>query len=195
MSTTAGPASRTVARQVPLPAREPPFDDERELQPPPSRLAPATQGSLALAHLLPSGLPALPEPASALRLVDVGAPAPAPGVRRSTEPKRLGDPPDARRWSARLAQGIAEALSGHRPVQQLVRWTDDAVYEMLTHRITARTAARGPRPVVRSVRICRPCDGVLEATAIIDVSGRSRALALRLEAEHEHWRCTALDIV
>ncbi|MET0711847.1 MAG: Rv3235 family protein [Jiangellaceae bacterium] len=206
MSTTARHHQPATARQLPLPVREPPFDDERgdgHRRPVDgvAKSTPVTQGSLALAHVLPSGTPAVPEPATALHLVDLGvvdlgaggvaAPMPTQG-RRSTRP---AEPADARRWSARLAQGIAEALAGHRPVQQLVRWTDESVYEMLTHRLTGRVPPAGPRPRVRSIRISRPRDGVVEATAVVDTAGRYRALALRLEADHGHWRCTALDIV
>lgn len=202
MSTTTTPQQTSTARRVPLPAREPPFDDERNHNPvaPVGRAAaspPVTQGSLALAHVLPGGVPAMPEPAAALHVVDLGAGGPSIPIpsRRGRDSARPNEPPDARRWSVRLAQGIAEVLSGHRPVQQLTRWTDESVYEMLTHRLTGRLPVTGPRPRVRSVRICRPRDGVLEATAVVDVSGRCRALALRLEADHGHWRCTALDIV
>ena len=202
MSTTSTPEQATTARRIPLPTREPPFDDERGDSPVvsvgrPATSPPVTQGSLALAHVLPGGVPAVPEPAAALHLVDLGAggvSTPIPN-RRGHVPGRPAEPPDARRWSARLAQGIAEALSGHRPLQQLVRWTDESVYEMLTHRLAGRVPAAGARPRVRSVRICRPRNGVLEATAVVGVSGRCRALALRLEADHGHWRCTALDIV
>jgi hypothetical protein len=207
MSTTARHHQPATARQLPLPVREPPFDDERgdgHRRPVDgvAKSTPVTQGSLALAHVLPSGTPAVPEPATALHLVDLGvvdlgaggvaAPMPTQGRRASTRPAQ---PADARRWSARLAQGIAEALAGHRPVQQLVRWTDESVYEMLTHRLTGRVPPAGPRPCVRSIRISRPRDGVVEATAVVDTAGRYRALALRLEADHGHWRCTALDIV
>lgn len=207
MSNTARHHQPATARQMPLPPREPPFDDERgdgHGRPVQSvaTSTPVTQGSLALAHVLPCGTPAVPEPATALHLVDLGvvdlgaggvaAPMPTQGRRATTRP---AEPADARRWSARLAQGIAEALAGHRPVQQLVRWTDESVYEMLTHRLTGRVPPAGPRPRVRSIRISRPRDGVVEATAVVDTAGRCRALALRLEADHGHWRCTALDIV
>ena len=168
MSATARHHQPATARQMPLPLREPPFDDERgdgHGRPVQSvaTSTPVTQGSLALAHVLPCGTPAVPEPATALHLVDLGvvdlgaggvaAPMPTQGRRASTRP---AEPADARRWSARLAQGIAEALAGHRPVQQLVRWTDESVYEMLTHRLTGRVPAAGPRPRVRSIRDLPP---------------------------------------
>jgi hypothetical protein len=194
----------TQARRVPLPVCEPPFDDEcgpgqapapsRHGQPPEGT---AIQGSLAIAPALPSGVPALPEPATSLRLIDIVDHAESVPAR--SRPRRIRghapEPPDPRSWSALLAQGIAEALSGHRPPQQLIRWTDEDVYEMLTHRLAGRVRTDGSRPLVRSVRICRPRFGIVEVTAVVDVSGRCRALAFRLDAEDGHWRCTALDIL
>jgi Family of unknown function (DUF6459) len=208
MPTTGTHEHTTAARRVPLPVTEPPFDDECGPSQVPALstrggvpTSPAVQGSLALAPALPGGIPALPEPAAPLRLVDVvdHAAATAGAVPARSRSKRIRgrvhEPPDPRSWSALLAQGIAEALSGHRPPQQLIRWTDQDVYEMLTHRLAGRVRPDGPRPLVRSVRICRLRIGVVEVTAVVDVSGRCRAFAFRLEADDGHWRCTALDIL
>ena len=199
------------ARRVPLPASEPPYeevvDPERPLGRVPGRAGRPlpTQGSLALAYVLPSGVPAVPEPAAPLRLVDVparGDPAPDPGgaeralaafaPRRPTGSDQL---PDPRRWSARLAQGIVEALHGHRPLQQLVRWTDEPVYTMLARQLAARRPSDGPRPLVRSVRVCAPSDGVVEVGVVVEVGRRCRALAMRLEGLDGRWCCTVLDIL
>jgi hypothetical protein len=206
MPTTAAQAHFSSVRRVPLPACEPPFDDEcgpRQAPASSSRsISAAAQGSLALAPALPGGVPAVPEPASPLRLVDgvdEATTMAASSVPARSGPRRVRgrvpEPPDPRSWSALLAQGIAEALSGHRPPQQLIRWTDEDVYEMLTHRLAVRVRAEGARPLVRSVRICRPRMGAVEVTAVIEVAGRSRALAFRLEADDGHWRCTALDVL
>jgi hypothetical protein len=201
--TTPATGQRSAVRRVPLPACEPPFDDECRSDAPvvassrvTTRSAAVTQGSLALAHVLPGGLPAVPEPAASLRLVELtDDPSPTPTKRVRPGPARAGRLPDPRLWSARLAQGIAEALYGHRPIQQLIRWTDEDVYARLAGRLAGRRPVDGPRPLVRSVRICRPRDGVAEVTAIVAVPGRSRALALRLEADQSRWRCTALDFL
>jgi hypothetical protein len=190
------------ARRVPLPMCEPPFDDEcgpSQSSAPSGRGQPAAastaiQGSLGLAPALPSGVPALPEPATSLRLIDLIDQAGSRG-RPQRVRGRAPEAPDPRPWSALLAQGIAETLSGHRPPQQLIRWTDDDVYEMLTHRLAGRVRADGVRPLVRSVRLCRPRTGVVEVTAIVEISGRCRALAFRLDADNGHWRCTALDVL
>jgi hypothetical protein len=219
MSTTesTGTERRTTVRQVPLPVAEPPYDDEFALsrqdhfgqQPREHSHRRATQEALALAYVLPGGIPAVPEPVVPLRLVGVAGPG-APGEddngdgdraeREITEfaarqPTRSAELPDPRRWAARLAQGIVEALHGHRPLQQLLRWTDEPVYGMLERRRTVPRAGTGPRPLVRSVRTCQPSDGVVEASVVVETGRRCRALAMRLEGLDGRWRCTALEII
>jgi hypothetical protein len=84
-TTPTGTERRTTAvRRVPVPVAEPPFDDEAspgryDRAAPPREHSPrrAMQGSLALAYVLPGGVPAVPEPVAPLRLVDaVGREAP-----------------------------------------------------------------------------------------------------------------------
>jgi hypothetical protein len=208
----------TVVRRVPVPITEPPFDDESS----PARFDRAaqthedsgqrnTQGSLALAYLLPGGIPAVPEPIAALRLVDMAGHGREPtddGGGSTVElaereitafaarrPTRSADLPDPKQWAVRLAQGIVEALHGHRPLQQLVRWTDEPVYRLLERRRSVQRTAAGPRPLVRSIRICQPGDGVVEASVVVQTGRRCRALAMRLEGLDGRWRCTALEIL
>lgn len=195
--------TRATIRRLPCPVPDPPFDDEIGVRPG-SRPAPPTQGALALAFMLPTGVPAEPEPPPTLRLVDdpaeswVGLDEPDPFVaeftaRRPTSGEAL---PEPRRWSARLAQAIVETLHGHRPVQQLLRWTDDAVYSAITDRLASRPRATpGTRPTVRSIRVCTPTDGVTEATAVVQTGHRCRAIAMRLEGLDGQWRCTALELI
>ena len=206
-ATTAAPD--TAIRRVALPPTEPGYED---LPDNPQRRgrhrgvrSQGTQGSLALSYLLPSGVPAVPEVATSLRLVDLprgGDTGPRPG---STEPAigagrrpptgaaRL---PDPHRWSARLAQGIVEVLHGHRPPQQLVRWTDESVYAVLARHLAARRPSTGSsRPLVRSIRVCEPRDGVVEVSVVVHAGHRYRALAMRLEGLDGRWCCTVLDIL
>jgi len=209
-ATTAAPA--TAIRRVALPLTEPAYEEmpDDPQRPPRPGLhrgvrSQGTQGSLALSYLLPSGVPAIPEVATSLRLVDLsrggnagsGAdstePALAAGARRPpTGSARL---PDPHRWSARLAQGIVEVLHGHRPLQQLVRWTDESVYAMLARRLAARGPSTGSRPLVRSIRVCEPRVGVVEVSVVVEAGHRCRALAMRLEGLDGRWCCTALEIV
>jgi hypothetical protein len=196
--------TRATIRRLPCPVPDPPFDDEIGIRPD-TRPNPSTQGALALAFMLPTGVPAEPEPPANLRLVDdpsAGTWAqrdePDPFIaeftaRRPTSGEML---PEPRRWSARLAQAIVETLHGHRPVQQLLRWTDDAVYSAITNRLASRPRATpGARPTLRSIRVCTPTDGVAEASAVIQTGDRSRAIAMRLEGLDGQWRCTALEII
>lgn len=119
--------------------------------------------------------------------------APRPTPRREL--------PEPQRWAGRLAQAIVEVLAGDRPMAQLVRWTSGEVYEQLQQRSvasTARTATersvRG-RSVVRSVRLCEPADGVVEASATVLDGRRYRALVLRLEGLDGRWQCTHFAVV
>jgi len=201
---TLSPRCRTGVRLLPVPQSQPPYDDELG-----DRVDAATQGALALAYVLPGGLPAVPELPAQLRLLSDSDLA-APGVPSDAEDERLttltarrptpgAALPEPRRWTARLAQALAEALAGHRPVQQLLPWTDDEVYATVTMRAaTARrraSSAGGGRPLVRALRVSTPRDGVVEASAVVQAGHRCRALALRLEGLDGRWRCTALEVI
>lgn len=174
----------TSLRLLPTPRREPPYDE----RPPVPRGVgtPVVQGTLALAFVIPSGLPAEPEPALCLATGPPGDPAP-----------QAADP---QAWAARVAQAAIEVLAGDRPLAQLVRWTSSEVHEQL-RRGAARAARAGalarqsaPRATVRSVRVCRPAAGVAEASVVLARGPRVRAMALRLEDDGGRWRCTALEI-
>jgi hypothetical protein len=111
-------------------------------------------------------------------------------------PPDLGRLPDPRRWTALLAQAVVEILAGRRPVAQVVRWVDPEIADRL--RRSAASARRGGdgAPVrVRRVRVSTTMDGTVEAVAVVDDGTRCRAIAMRLEALHRRWQCTALDLV
>jgi hypothetical protein len=182
---SAGPARRL--QVVPAPSWQPPGRAPRPTSP---GVASAVQGTLALAYVLPGGLPAEPS-APDLAL--------APAPRRAWEPTDADDEPpdrtaraqltDPRMWAARLGQAVLEVRSGSRPVTQLLRWTSAPVYaELALHR-------SGPtlrRESVRSVHVCEPADGVAEAALVVAGGDRLRAVALRLEGLRGRWVCTAL---
>jgi hypothetical protein len=126
--------------------------------------------------------------------------ATAPPFRpyRPQSPMRLaaaGDAlPDPRPLTRRLAQAIAEVLAGARPASQLSSHATLPVIRML-ERNTGRLGGVGMpqhRPIIGSVHVAEPCEGVVEACAVIDIGGRVRALALRLDAANGQWRCTAV---
>jgi hypothetical protein len=164
----------------PVPPLDGPYDDERP-EPPP-----LVAGSLALAFPPPS------RASVPLRLVP-----PAGGVSVAIAPTRRELLPDPRQWTARLAQAIAEVLAGARPPGQLARVATLDVLQLLERaagRLGSRPGAPRQRPIVGSVHVSEPCDGVAEACAVVDTGPRRRALALRLEGVNGQWRCTELQI-
>ena len=199
------PATATTVRRLPLPAWEPPYDDEvgaaAAVHAGPGA---AVQGTLALAFLLPSGVPAVPQapldllPPPDLRLV---APAEADEVLDEVEfgpqPTPRAALPEPRTWAGRFVQAVIEVLAGDRPPGQLVRWTTTEVYDDVACRITSGArpgAPTPPRAVVRSVHVTEPADGVAEVSALVRRGIRCTAVALRLEGMDGRWQCTALEL-
>ena len=119
------------------------------------------------------------------------------------QPTRRSELPDPRVWAGHIAQGLVEVMAGARPAPQLLRWTTPEVYAVVPRRASVSTrrgvpaTRRGPaanrRATVRSVRVCEPADGVAEVGAVVAVSRRARAIALRLEGRDGRWRVTALQ--
>ena len=190
-------------RRLPTPRYEPPYDDELPAAPyrspgasPASPGGTVVQGTLALAFVLPSGLPAVPE-VPALRLAGRSVPEPnAAGAAAGA----AGALPDPRPWAGRLVQAVAEVLAGDRPVAQLVRWTSAGVFAHMQRRAQGHTrggSADGPprqRPVVRSLHISQPAAGVAEVCAAVQRGSRVMAIALRLDVRGGRWLCTALEV-
>jgi Family of unknown function (DUF6459) len=153
----------------PAPRREPPFDDELD-------------GSFDHApfdRVLPFERPARPR---------VWVPRPRPATSL----------PDPAPWGRRLLIGIIETAAGHRPVQQIAALLSPSVHRGLCADFE-RTRQAGPphwlhRASIRSVRATEPCDGVAELCATVEVCGRVRAVALRLEDQRGRWRCTRLQL-
>nr|WP_255512620.1 Rv3235 family protein [Kribbella steppae] len=165
---------------------------------------------------IPASAPGLGSDQSAVRERTAGSrralavvPGHADGVATATEstdaPKRVtaAGPglPDARAWGGRLAQAVSEVLAGDRPISQLVRFTDEAVFADLNRRVrllglTTTATARGAkeRSSVCSVRICTPAEEIAEIAAHVRHGDRSRAIALRLEIRRNRWICTALEL-
>lgn len=164
----------------PAPASEPPTALRRR------QAGPITQGALALHYQLGPDVSAVPE-APVLRLVG-----------RDTAGDDLDD---VRPWAARLVQAVAEVIAGDRPIGQLIRWTDGAVYAELNRRVrvlglttTASHRGASERASVRSVHVCNPSLRAAEVAAHVQHGGRSRAVALRLELRRGRWVCTALQL-
>ncbi len=109
-----------------------------------------------------------------------------------------------RGWATRFAQAVVEAVAGHRPPSQLVRWTTRTVYRDVERRTRlaqrAATAASGipvqrsaVRPQVRSVHVCAVGSGAAEVSVHVQYGRRSRAIAMRLEVSQGRWVCTAME--
>jgi len=200
LSNEAGNAKVAGVRLAPVPRTAPSYDDElgRPLEPNESRRPPLglVQGSLALTFALPSGLPAVPSPPPRLRVVGRDLALRGTADRSSDSAHR----PDVARWAAMVVQAAVEVVAGDRPLTQMARWTTAEVFEQLHWRRQRRTgrslASTGVprRAVVSSVHVCLPEDNVAEACAIVRVGERASAVALRLEADRDSWRCTALTL-
>jgi hypothetical protein len=156
-----------------------------------------TQGTLALDFPLPSGLPAVPR-APALSLVVGDADAAETAVAIAVAAASVPPPRD---WAGRFVQAVVEVVAGDRPLQQLVRWTNERVYADLSRRVrilglTTSAAARHrtERSHVRSVRIYQPRPDAAEVAAHVRHGARSRAVAARLEAQRGRWTCTDLTL-
>jgi len=99
-----------------------------------------------------------------------------------------------------VVQAAVEVVAGDRPLTQMVRWTTPEVYEQLQWRRQRRTGPGGApgttsrRAVVSSIHVCQPDDDVAEACATVRVGERASAVALRLEADRDSWRCTAITL-
>ena len=123
-------------------------------------------------------------------------PVDPPYVSFGPRPTPSSELPDARAWAGRMVQAVLEILGGVRPVAQLVRWASADVYDGLQRRAALATVRPRParRAMVRSVRVCEPADGVVEASAVVVARGRVQAVALRLEGVDGRWRMTALEL-
>lgn len=156
----------------PAPRREPPFDDEI----PPRHLYAVGPRDQQLPFETAARRDQVITPRSVLRT----------------------DLPDPAMWGRRLLIGIIETAGGRRPLQQLAALLSHSVAYGLGADFE-RAAQRG-RPhwthvaTVRSVRVCEPAEGVAELCATLQVGARVRAVALRLEAPDNRWRCTRLQI-
>jgi hypothetical protein len=191
-------------RRIPAPMWEPPFDDEVGRSPAAASRGPASQGTLALAFMLPNDVPAVPVPTvpalgRGLRLVgSPDADETADAVEFGPQPTPRAQLPEPRRWAARFVQAVVEVLAGDRPTGQLVRWTTTEVFDEVAARVAPprhrNRPGAGTRGIVRSVHVTEPADGVAEVAALVRRGLRSTAIALRLEGMDGRWQCTAIEL-
>jgi hypothetical protein len=174
------------------PALEPPATAILELGPGP--------GSLPMAAF--PELPFPPDSATAPgpRLVLA---EPDPFAPEATPRSALPDPAAHAR---RLVLAALEVIAGRRPVQQLRPHLTDLAYQRIS--VHARRPRARPRPDARKhaglrrtrihvgrAVICEPADGIVEATVLAGLGGRTRAVALRLEGIDGRWRCPVFALL
>ena len=141
-------------RLLALPELGPPFDDDPA----------AARAAADLAATRHSG----PGPGTAaLTPKQGGARTCAPGLDTD------GD------WARQFARLLTEALSGARPVRQILPCTSDRARVQL--RALMPLFAGGQRPRVLRVIATRPALDVIEMTVIAGLGSRTRALAVRLQ--------------
>ncbi|MCL2516185.1 MAG: Rv3235 family protein [Microbacteriaceae bacterium] len=119
------------------------------------------------------------------------------GVQRTTEL------PDPTPLITNLVRCVVEILAGARDLEQISRWVTDDVFHRLSRRVSfasrARTLkgapAQRPRFSIMSIRTSEPAAGVVEATVIVQMPQRVRAIALRLEGLDRRWRATSISVL
>jgi len=117
-------------------------------------------------------------------------------------PRALAQPTPLREKASTFVQALVEVMAGDRPVAQMAAWMSADVYDQLVQRLSvqarstqvlhSRSAAR-----VGSVHVAMIDELSAEIAARMVQSGRSRALAVRLDLQQtlrggQQWRCTAL---
>ena len=99
-------------------------------------------------------------------------------------------------WTFTLAQALAEMLAGARSPGQLHGVaTLDVIrqVERCYGTFGARLGELPVRPVVRSVHVREIEPHSTEASAVVAIGGRVRAVALRLDLTDRGWCCTAVE--
>ena len=109
---------------------------------------------------------------------------------------RVREPaPDPNQWARSIIVATLESLHGIRSPGQLRRWYAPRVHAAVAARAArARHTGTPPRIVVRSVRTTLVSDGRVEASGVVEVAGRCRAIALQMTTYDGRWRVTALEI-
>ncbi|WP_052674997.1 Rv3235 family protein [Amycolatopsis orientalis] len=96
------------------------------------------------------------------------------------------------RQVGRLLTTILEACDGRRPAAQIEPILDPALHPVLIARSRQRPPG-GYRP--KSIHLCHPADGVIEACATVEQNGRCLALAARFERTPAGWVCTRFHLL
>ncbi|WP_019549842.1 Rv3235 family protein [Streptomyces sulphureus] len=99
-----------------------------------------------------------------------------------------------------FAVRLVRVLGAQAPVHSLLGHVHGDCYERLVELARLAPLAPAPggaerQPLLLDARGSQPVDGVIEAFARLDVEGRQRAMAFRLElGRNRKWQCTALEL-
>lgn len=111
------------------------------------------------------------------RTDDVSRPPRAVNAGASANPVGTGGADGE--WARRFAELLTEALSGARPVRQILPWTSRRARVQLPALMPLFSG--GQRPRVLRVIATKPARDVIEMTVVAGVGPRTRALAVRLQ--------------
>lgn len=117
--------------------------------------------------------------------------------------QRTAGLPDPEPLITNLVRCCVEILAGARELEQIARWVSDEVYLKLMRRVSFAARSRAlkgipaqrPRFTITSIRIFEPAAGVIEATVVVQLPQRYRAVALRLEGLDSRWRATSISVL
>ncbi|MDE0547289.1 Rv3235 family protein [Microbacterium sp. C7(2022)] len=113
------------------------------------------------------------------------------------------DLPEVEPFLRNLTIGVLEVLAGVREVDQLARWLTEEPFRKLVTRANLSARARNARGVpaarpphrLMSIHHTSPADSVVEATVIVQMPTRVRAVAIRLEGMDGRWRATSVGVL
>ncbi|WP_061961724.1 Rv3235 family protein [Demequina flava] len=111
-----------------------------------------------------------------------------------TPARNLGNPAAL---ACTVAKAVTESVLGGSELSAVNRWLEPQLRRRLERqRSLTRRAGRPPVTAhVRRARVERVSNGAAEVALVVDVAGRSRAVAMRLEVVHQRWLTTAIDVL
>lgn len=98
------------------------------------------------------------------------------------------------RWVGQLCVAVAEVAAGDRSARQLTRVMAPATAELLQRRARLAPSRNAPVRRVLSVRISRPSQSTIEASAVVEGARRCQAVALQLRRRGRVWVVTAAEV-
>jgi hypothetical protein len=106
-------------------------------------------------------------------------------------------------WAERIIRGMVESIHGVRDPYQFSRWVSHDVFQDVTTQsqdIQRQNQTLGKRPLsprfaLQRLIIAAPRDGVIEASAVVGVSDRIKAVALRMEGMDNRWMATSFKLL